>query len=776
VTAKTVFEFGPFRVDAGKETLSCDGELVPLTPKAFQILLVLLRHAPAAVTKDELMRAVWPDTFVEEANLSRNIFLLRKALGESPQDHRYVLTLPGRGYRFAEAVREAVDDVAAPAAEAPFNARDERPRSRALRWVPAAAVLLVGVGAAAYWSRTSSAPALTSRDTVVLADFANSTGDAVFDETLRQGLAVQLEQSPFLSLTSEERIHQALKLMGQPAGAQLTPAVARDVCQRTSSTAVLEGSIAPLGSEYVLGLRLRNCRTGDVLREAQAQAGRKEDVLSVLGTMSRDFRQQIGESGETVQKYDTPIAEATTPSFDALKAYSSGLKVLYSSGSAAAVPFFQHAIEIDPKFAMAHAFLGRVYGDLGEFDQSAASTTRAYALRDRASERERFLIAASYHLQVTGNLEKAAQGLEVWEKTYPRDVIPHAFLSGIIYPNLGKYPEAAEQSARVLDLDPSFGIGYAIRSYALANLGRLSEAEQVLKTAAGQGIHIPDLAVERYDLAFLRGDAAAMQQTAAAARAEPGADAWIADHEGFVAAYHGRMREARRLNERAVALAEQVGEHERAAQFEAGGAVREALTQDFAAARRDAGAALERSHDRDVEYGAALAFAMAGDAPRAEALLTDLETRFPEDTAAKFSYRPCIRALLALQHRDPDKAVEELQAASPYELGSPRSSQHAFFGALYPIYIRGEAYLAQKNGAAADAEFQKIIARPGIVISDLVGALAHLEQARARALSNDHAGAQAAYEAFFNLWKDADEDLPILASAKAELATVASSQ
>ena len=778
MSATSLYLFGPFKVDPEKEVLSREGVPVPLTPKAFQILLVLLRRAPEAVTKDELMRAVWPDTFVEEANLSRNIFLLRKALGESPQDHRYVLTLPGRGYRLAEAVRTSVAEAETGIAPAPHvvpsSTTRESARTGSWRWAAIAAALLLVVSGAAYWSRLYGAPVLNARDTVVLADFANSTGDQVFDETLRQGLAVQLEQSPFLSLTSEERIHQALRSMGQAPDAALTSTVALGVCQRTSSTAVLEGSIARLGSDYVLGLRLRNCRTGDVLRESQAQARQKEDVLSALSAMSRDFRKQIGESGATLQKFDTPIADATTPSFEALKAYSTGLKILYSSGSAAALPFFQHAIEIDPKFAMAHAFLGRMYGDLGEFDESAASTAQAYALRDHTSEHERFLIASSYHLQVTGNLEKAAQGLQVWEQTYPRDPIPHGFLSGIIYPNFGRFREAVTESRLAIDLDPTFGIGYAIRAYALASLDRFDEAGDVLRAADARGIHIPDFAVERYDLAFLEEDEAALRTAAAAASVEPGADAWVTNHQAFVAAYHGRMRDAHRFNERAVALAEQVGEHERAAQSAAGEAVRDAFIGDLSAARTSAETALARSRDRDVEYGAALALAISGDVPRASALLADLEKRFPEDTSARFNYCPSIRAAIALQRGNPAAAIDALQVNVPYELGAPRSSQHAFFGALYPVYLRGEAYLALKKGPEADVEFQKIIAHRGIVISDVIGALAHLQQARARALSNDRAGARTAYQAFFDLWKDADPDLPILADARAELATVTS--
>jgi TolA-binding protein len=377
-------------------------------------------------------------------------------------------------------------------------------------------------------------------------------------------------------------------------------------------------------------------------------------------------------------------------------------------------------------------------------------------------------LSASFHLQVTGNLEKAAQGLEVWETSYPRDMMPHAFLSGIIDPGLGRYREAAEQGSRVIDLDPAFALGYALRAFALAELERLDEAEHVLRAAETRGLHTPVIAVQRYDFAFLRGDAAGLREAAAAAHAEPGADAWITDHEAFVAAHGGRLRDAHRLDERAVALADEAGQHERAAQMEAGEAVRDAWAGNLAAARTSAEAALARSHDRDVEYGAALALAMAGDLSRSEALLADLEKRFPEDTSARFSYGPSIRALLALQRQDPDRAIEALQVAAPYELGSPRSSQHAFFGALYPVYIRGEAYLAQKNGPAADAEFQKIIAHPGIVMSDLIGALARLQQARARVLSNDLAGARAAYQAFFSLWKDADPDLPLLAGAKAE--------
>ena len=362
--SKELYEFGPFRVNPEKEILLRAGEPIQLTPKTFQILLVLVRHSNEVVTKEDLMKTVWPDTFVEEANLSRNIFMLRKALGERPQDHRYIVTVPGRGYRLAENVHlvpeHELSIVAANHSKVQVQVEETRPWG----WIALAAILLVGVAAGAFrffWHRPT---VLSEKDTVVLADFANSTGDPVFDGTLRQGMAVQLEQSPFLSLVSEQRIRHTLRLMGRPADAPLTPELAREVCERTGSAAVLEGSIASLGSQYVLGLRAKNCRTGDILDEEQVQAAKKEDVLNALSQIASRFRTRVGESLATVEKHSTPLAEATTPSLEALKAYSAAWQVYFSSGLPPCAAF-QRAIEIDPQFAMAHASLGRVYAEFG---------------------------------------------------------------------------------------------------------------------------------------------------------------------------------------------------------------------------------------------------------------------------------------------------------------------------------------------------------------------------------------------------------------------------
>jgi tetratricopeptide (TPR) repeat protein len=519
-----------------------------------------------------------------------------------------------------------------------------------------------------------------------------------------------------------------------------------------------------------LGLRAKNCRTGDVLDEEQVQAARKEDVLNALSQIASKFRTRVGESLTTVEGHDTPLAEATTPSLEALKAYSAGLKVLHSTGDAAALPLFKRAIEIDPKFAMAHAFLGRSFGDLGESALSAESTSKAYQLRDRATDAEKFFITASYDLQVTGNLERAQQTCESWGQTYPRETLPHGFLSGIIYPVSGKYEQAVEEAKKAIELDPDFAIGYSILAWHYQFLDRLGEAENTLQRASERKLEIPDFLVQRYDIAFLKADKAGMEREAALGQGKSGAEDWISDHEAFVLAYSGHLQQARRMSRRAADLAQQAVQPERAALWETGAALWEAFFGNAPAARRSAMAALELSKDREVEYGAAFTLALSGDSSRSQTLSNDLERRFREDTSVRFSYMPALRALLALNHSDPAKAIELLQITVPYDLGAPRSSFFGFFGTFYPVYVRGEGYLAAHQGAEAATEFQKILDHRGIVVSDPIGALANLQLGRAFALSGDKSKAKTAYQDFLTLWKDADPDIPILKQAKAEYA------
>jgi tetratricopeptide (TPR) repeat protein/predicted Ser/Thr protein kinase len=630
--------------------------------------------------------------------------------------------------------------------------------------VPAAVLALIVAGYF-YFHRT---PKLTDKDTIVLADFINKTGDSVFDGALRQGLAVQLAQSPFLSLVSDERIQKALPLMGQPADARLTPELAREICERTGSVAVLDGSITPIGSQYVLGLRAKNCRTGDVLDEEQAQATKKEEVLNALSQIASKFRTRIGESLSTVERHSTPLAEATTSSLDALKAYSMGLKVVYSTGSTAALPLFKRATEIDPKFAMAHGWLGRMYGDIGESALSAESTSKAYQLRDRASDRERFWITASYDTQVTGNLEKAQQTCEAWAQTYPRDPAPHNHLSGMIYPVLGKYEPAIEHARKAIAFDPDFAIGYNILAWNYQLLDRLGEAEHALQQASERKLEIPDFLVDRFVIAFLRNDKTGMEREVALGRGKSGAEDWLSDQEALVLAYSGRLQQARKKSQRAANLAQQSAQRERAALWKTGPALGEAFFGSASAARLSTTAALQLSKGRDVEYGAAFALALVGDFSESQKLTKDLEARFPEDTVVKFCYLPALHALLALNHGEPAKAIELLQIAVPYELGA--AINIGYFGALYPVYVRGEAYLFAHQGTEAAAEFQKILDHRGVVVSDPIGALARLQLGRAFALSGDKTKAKLAYQDFLTLWKDADPDIPILKQAKSEYA------
>jgi DNA-binding winged helix-turn-helix (wHTH) protein/tetratricopeptide (TPR) repeat protein len=768
-TPKQLYKFGPFRVDPEKELLLRGDETIPLTRKTFQILLVLVRRSKEVVTKDDLLKMVWPDTFVEEANLSRHIFLLRKTLGETPQDHQYILTVPGLGYRFAKDVQLVPEQGLNIVAASHSKVQVQVDESKRWGWIAVAGVLLVACAAGSFRLFFHPSPPLTEKDTVVLADFANSTGDPVFDGALRQGLSVQLEESPFLSLISDQRIHQTLALMGQPADVRVTPKIARQVCERTGSVAMLEGSIASLGSQYVLGLRATNCGTGDVIGEAQVQASRKEDVLHALDQIAIKFRTRVGESLTSVGQYHTPLAEATTPSLEALKAYSTGRQMV-NSNQLGAIPFFTKAIEIDPKFAIAHAALGIMYGDTGESALATEHTTKAYLLRDRASEQERFFITAYYEGRATGNEEKAEQICQAWARSYPREVTPHSFLSGFIYTVLGKHQRAVEGADAAIERDPSAGIAYFNLGYDNLYLNRITEAEDALRRALEHKVEMPDFLVLRYDIAFLKSDYAAMAQQVVLAQSNSAAEDWMLHHESFAMAYSGRLREARKMSLLASELAQQSGHRERAALFETGAALREAFFGNAAVAKQRASGAYKLAQDREVQYGTALAFALAGNSSDAQRLADGLEKHFPEDTSVKFSYLPVLRASLALNHHQPSKAIELLEGAAPYELGTPRSNLQGFFGALYPVYVRGEAYLAAGRGTEAIAEFQKIIEHRGIVISDVIGALALLQMGRAYAIAGEKAKAKASYQDFFTLWNNADPDTPILQQAKFEFA------
>jgi DNA-binding winged helix-turn-helix (wHTH) protein/tetratricopeptide (TPR) repeat protein/TolB-like protein len=780
-----VYLFEGYELDEENFTLSHLGERVALEPKSLRVLLLLVARRGKLIEKDAMLEAVWKDTFVEESTLTRAIALIRKQLGDDPRHPRFIETVPTLGYRFIAPI-----DVPSPLANLPAQwdpavtpIETAAPEKRVepavtsmplkflkrplIKWVVASTILLL-VSAIALRLVVERKHALTEKDTIVLSDFANSTGDPVFDGTLHQGIMVQLEQSPFLSLISEERIQHTLTLMGRPTGGALTAAVAREVCQRLASTAVLEGSIAKLGSQYVLGLRAVDCRDGEVLDAEQMEAATKEDVLNVLSQIASSFRRRVGESRSMVRKHDTPLVEVMTPSLEALKIYSAGWKSLSSTGPATALPLFLRATEIDPQFAMAHAMLGRAYGDIGETVLSVKSTSRAYELRGHVSDQERFFITTSYDMVVTGNLERARQSCEAWEQTYPRELKPHIFLSGIIYPVLGRYEEAVQESKKAIEADSSFAISYNVLAGSYQALNQLQEAEQTLRQASGHSLEIPESLLNRFQLAFIRGDQASMKSISTTALKESSVEDAIVEQEAFAAAYVGYMQEAIRKSHHAVDLAQQSSESDRAAMYEAGAALREGFFGEASAAREYAAAALRLSRSRDAEYGVAFALVLAGDQSQAVTLAADLERRFPEDTAVRFNYTPTLRALLALNHGEASRAVDLLQVSMPYELGEPPSNFFGYYGALYPVYVRGEAYLTLKRGPEAVREFEKIIDHQGIVVSDPIGALAHLQLGRALVLSGDAIKAKAAYLDFLTIWKGAEPGIPILTRARAE--------
>jgi len=631
--------------------------------------------------------------------------------------------------------------------------------------VPAAAILVVVAIAGAFYFRSrQTTHRLTEKDIIVLADFANSTGDAVFDDTLKQGLSVQLEQSPFLDLVSDRKVNETLKLMGRPVGDRLTPEVTHEVCQRTGSKAMLTGSIAGLGRQYVIGLKAVNCNTGDVLAEAQEQAAGKEAVLKALDSAAISLRSKLGESLSSVQKFDTPLEQATTASLEALQAYSLGRKTLENQDAAAAVRLFERAIRLDPNFAMAYASLGQSYVVEGDTNGGSENTKKAYELRERVSEREKFYIESHYYANVTGDLEKARHVSELWAQVYPRDALAHRFLAAV-NAFLGQYDKGLAEAREALRLNVS-GVEYSNLVVIYVNLNRLEEARTAIREAQAKNFDFPILHFYQYILAFLQNDATEMTQQVdrAASKLE---EAGMLAAEADTAAFFGRLSKAREFFRRAVSSAEQAEKKEAASSYEADAAVREALFGNAAEARQRAAAALALSTGRYVQCGAALALALAGDADRAQVLGDDLAKRFPDDTEVRFYCVPTIHARLALNRNDASKAIEALQVVAPYELAT---GNNGFAPVLYPVYLRGEAYLAAHQGGEAAVEFQKILDHRGIMGNDSSSALAHLQIGRAYAMQGDIAKAKAAYQDFLTLWKDADPDIPVLKQAKAEYA------
>jgi eukaryotic-like serine/threonine-protein kinase len=656
----------------------------------------------------------------------------------------------------------------------------EAPAARATKiWKIAVPVLLVAllvaVGLYYRWHRTKL---LTDRDTIVLADFANSTGDAVFDDALKTALTVSLGQSPFLNVLSDGEVTKTLQQMTRPASTKITPQVAGELCQRAGSKAYIAGTIGSLGNEYVLGLKAVNCQSGDTLAQEQVTAASKEKVLDALGEAASKLRGELGESLASVQKFDVPLEQATTSSLEALKPYSLGLKVLSEKGQAASLPYFQRAIELDPDFAAGYWAVGVTYWNLNEIERGNEYMSKAFHLREHASEREKLLIEGSYYTNVTGELDKAAQTFQEEMESYPRDWVPYGNLS-YVFCGQGQYEKATELARQGLRLAPDQVLFREDLAVLALVLQRPDEARQIIHEA--QDRKLDDLAIHEtlYALAFLGSDSGAMAEQ----------QGWFASKQGYEAfglalasdteAYGGHLAKARELTKRAVDSAISADSKENGAVRQANAAVQQAAYGNSSEARQAAAEALKLAPaSQGVESEGALAFAMAGDTVKAESLAQELGKRFPLDTQMQSLWLPAIHAQLALSRGNPALALSALQAASPIELGEIPFVINV--SCLYHVYIRGEAYLAAGQGKEAAAEFQKIIDHSGIVWNCWTGALANLGVARANALeSRTSQGADAdaarvralaAYKAFLALWKDADPDIPILKQAKAEYA------
>ena len=632
-------------------------------------------------------------------------------------------------------------------------------------WRVLAALLVVLLVAGGLYWKLHRTTVLSDKDTVVLADFANTTGDVVFNDTLKMALMVGLNQSPFLDVLSENKVAETLKLMMRPAGSKLTPEIARDLCQRAGSKAYIEPSIASLGSEYVIGLKAVSCKSGASLGQELITAPRKEEVLAALGHAAAMLRGQMGETMASVQKFDVPLEEATTPSLDALTAFSLGSRAMSLEGEKAAIPYFRQATELDPNFALAYASLGTAYVNLHEAELAKQNYQKAYELRSRVSAREQYMIAAYYYNDVTGELEKSNETYLLYADAYPRSWVPHNNLAGN-YAALGQWQNALAQVIEASRLNPDSGIALGALVEYYCRSDRYRDARTAYELAMSRGLDYSDLHYYRYAVAFVEDDVAEMQRQVQWAVGKPGREDVLLSAQSDTEAFFGRLQQARDLSHRAGEVAGVAGENEAAARWELNEAIREAELGNSHEARNHAASALQLSSSRNARTLAAVALARAGDLEQAEKLADELHRQYPLNTKLNVYWLPTIRAAVALGRQNPTKAVEILKDASAYELGVP-SPLPELGAMLYPVYLRGYAYLTLHQDEAAKAEFQKYLSHKGLAMNSILAALAPLGMARANAAHNKpEAGAY--YQDFLAQWKDADPDIPIFKQAKAE--------
>jgi DNA-binding winged helix-turn-helix (wHTH) protein/tetratricopeptide (TPR) repeat protein len=744
-------------------------DVIPLRLKVFDTLCVLVENAGRLVTKDELLTKVWPDATVEENNLNHNISVLRKALGEKATGQQYIETVPRVGYRFVAEVEadEPAVDLPVTTHESPPPAQPPR-RWRTQRVAPAVAIVLAIVALTAYLARSrpaGGAAPLTDRDSILIADFDNTTGDEVFDGTLRQAVAVELGQSPFLNVVSETRVREMLRFHGRSPDEKVTQDLAREIAQRQGVEALLLGSIASLGRHYVIGLEAVSAASGETIARAQVEAESRERILSRLGQAAKVLREQLGESLASIEKFSAPIEQATTPSLEAFKAYDIGRQKHFGGQYIEAIPFFRRAVELDPNFAMAYAALGIAYGTAREHELAAQFSQRAFELRERVSEREKFYISLRYYMDVLDAGDKAIEVLELWKQTYPRDFVPRTNLSAR-YSAIGRYQEALDEAREGVRLNPDAGVAYAAVAHTLICLGQFGEAGETIEEAMARKLDAPYSHYMLYAIALSKDDAATATQQIGLVAGTP-AEAGMLSLQSIAAAYAGRVHEARELTKRAMALAQDRGLDEAAGVFAAGEALWEAAYGNCRESQHAAARALAVSRGRHTLSWSALAAALCGDSVQAGKLADEMVRHFPENSFFKSSWLPMVHAVIAIHRGEPAAAVEGLKDAERVELGNN--------AALWPAYVRGLSYLRQGANADALREFQKILDHKGVLMpKDLTAAamplypLAALGRARAAAHSGDVELSRSAYDLVLGVWKDADADLTIARAARRE--------
>lgn len=633
--------------------------------------------------------------------------------------------------------------------------------------IPAALLFVAAVLTVGFYLRSRQSQKLTSKDTIVLGDFANTTGESVFDDSLKQALSIQLEQSPYLKVLPDQKISATLKLMNRRGDEHLTQQVAREVCLRTNSKAILSGSIAAIGSRYLIVLKATDCQTGEGLGSSEGAAENRDNVLKVLGDAGNQLREKLGESLASVTKFNKPLDQATTSSLEALKAFTQGQISQRTKGDdPESINYHKRAVALDPNFARAYASLGTAYANLNQASLAIENYKKAYERRERVSERERYYIEAQYYSNVTGEVERANQTYMQWIETYPDDDIPHANL-GNDYNWLGQFDKAAAEAREDLRLTPDDGVGYSNLVNSYFALYRLDEAKSAFDQAIASKLDGGQLRQMGYYVAFLQGMTPAMEEQLEWATGKMGSEDILLSAHSDTEAYYGRISKARELSRRAVESAKRADAKETAAVWEGNAALREAIIGNAAQARRDAATALDLAPGPQVRVMVALTLAQAGVQEEAQKLSDRLNRESPMDTMLQNYWLPTINAVLELNHDNAQRAIQLLQPASAYELGLPSPFVVC---TMFPVYVRGLAYLKLHQGEQAASEFKKFLDHRGITVNFPLGALAHLGLARAYALSGDKPQARTAYQDFLALWKEADPDVPILKQAKAEYA------